>query len=109
MARKSAYESFAHPKHDGDTRAVVEEKIAALTCTRSTSGERHIVTEMFNGGDCEQCEWNEVYDWQGKLVGSSRDRSKPNKLVANLVSTSRNTEHVIGRSELAHFYSVGKQ
>ncbi|WP_198119511.1 hypothetical protein [Massilia rhizosphaerae] len=100
---------FRPSKHDGDTRAVVEEKIGALSCTRSTSGERYIVAEMFNGGNCEQCEWNEVYDWQGKLVGSSRDRSKRSKLVADLVSTSRNAEHVIGRSELEHFYSVGKQ
>jgi hypothetical protein len=95
--------------HDGDTQAMVEEKIGSLTCMRSASGERYIVAEMFNGGNCEQCEWDEVYDWQGKPAGSSRDRSKPNKLVADLVSTSQNKEHVIGHSELEHFYSAGKQ
>jgi len=100
---------FDAKQHDGDTRAMVEEKIGSLVCMRSASGERYIVAGMFNGGNCEQCEWDEVYDWQGKLAGSTRDRSKPNKPVADLVSTAQNKEHVIGRSELEHFYSAGKQ
>ena len=100
---------FDAKQHDGDTQAMVEEKIGSLVCMRSASGERYIVAGMFNGGNCEQCEWDEVYDWQGKLAGSTRDRSKPNKLVADLVSTAQNKEHVIGRSELEHFYSAGKQ
>jgi len=54
---------------------MAEEKIGALTCTRSATGERYIVAEMFDGGHCEQCEWNEVYDWHGKLARSRRDRS----------------------------------
>jgi len=102
-------QDFAASKHDGDTRAMVEEKIGGLTCMRSASGERYIVAEMFNGGNCEQCEWDAVYDWQGKLVGSDRDRSKTKKLVADLVSASRNKAHIIRRSELEHFYSAGKQ
>jgi hypothetical protein len=106
--KEIGHRQFDASRHDGDTHEMVEEKFGALTCTRAASGERYVVAEMFNGGNCEQCEWTDVYDWQGKLAGSNRDRSKPDKLVADLVSTAKNPGQRIWHSELEGFYSNTK-
>lgn len=93
----------------GDGPPMIEEKVGALTCTRTASGERYVVAEMFNGGNCEQCEWHDVYDWQGKLVGSDRDRAKTDKRVEGIVSAAAAPGQAFGHEELDNFYSEGKQ
>ena len=107
--REVGKRDFAVVKGDGDTPAMVEEKVGALTCTRSASGERHVVADMFNGGNCEQCEWHDVYDWQGKLVGSDRDRGKTDKRVADIVSAATAPGQAFGHDELPDFYAEGKR
>lgn len=106
--KEIGHRQFDASKHEGDTQEMVEEKIGTITCTRTAAGERYVVAKMFNGGSCEQCEWTDVYDWQGKLVGSNRDRSKPDKLVAELLSAAKNTGQLIGHNELEGFYSNTK-
>jgi hypothetical protein len=64
---------------------------------------------MFNGGNCEQCEWHDVGDWQGKLVGSDRDRGKTDKQVADIVAAATAPGQAFGHDELPDFYSEGKQ
>jgi hypothetical protein len=90
----------------GDDPPMIEEKIGTLSCTRSQAGERYIVAAMFNGGNCEECEWNDLYDWDGKLIGSDRDRKKPNALLKELAADVRQRpDGVIARDELEGFYS----
>lgn len=90
------------PAVDGDP-PLVEEKIGALSCERASTAARYIVANMFNGGNCEECEWQEVYDWDGKLVASNRDRKNPAPLFKELAGDAR--ERVIGKKELDGFYA----
>jgi hypothetical protein len=107
--RETGKRDFAAAKGEGDDAPMIEEKVGALTCTRTASGERYVVADMFNGGNCEQCEWHDVYDWQGQLVGSDRDRAKKDKHVADIVSAAAVAGQAIGRDELKNFYAEGKQ
>lgn len=107
--REVGKREFAAAKGDGDMPAMIEEKVGALTCTRTASGERYVVAAMFNGGNCEQCEWHEVYDWQGKLVGSDRDRGKADKRVADAVTAATAPGQSFGHDALPDFYAEGKQ
>jgi predicted small lipoprotein YifL len=92
------------PAADGDP-PLVEEKISALSCERANTASRYIVADMFNGGNCEECEWQEVYDWDGNLVASNRDRNKTDPLFKNLAGDA--SDRVIGKKELDGFYVVG--
>jgi hypothetical protein len=107
--REVGKRDFVVAKGQADDPPMVEEKIGALTCTRTASGERYVVADMFNGGNCEQCEWHDVYDWQGQLVGSDRDRGKTDKRVADIVSAATAPDRAFGHDELQDFYSEGKQ
>jgi len=90
----------------GDDPPMIDEKIGTLSCTRSQAGGRYIVAAMFNGGNCEECEWNDLYDWDGKLIGSDRDRKKPNALLKELAADVRQRpDGIIARDELEGFYS----
>lgn len=99
---KAARQFVPQPAVDGDP-PLVEEKIGALSCERSTKAARYIVANMFNGGNCEECEWQEVYDWNGKLVASNRDRKNPDPLFKELDGDAK--ERVIGKKELDGFYA----
>ncbi|MFL6634503.1 MAG: hypothetical protein ACJ8HJ_19545 [Massilia sp.] len=107
--REAGKRDYTVAKGDGDGPPMIDEKVGALTCTRTASGERYVVADMFNGGNCEQCEWHDVYDWQGKLVGSDRDRAKTDKRVTDIVSAATAPGQAIGHNELDNFYSEGKQ
>jgi hypothetical protein len=90
------------PAVDGDP-PLVEEKIGGLSCERASTAARYIVANMFNGGNCEECEWQEVYDWNGKLVASNRDRKNPAPLFKELAGDAR--ERVVAKKELDGFYA----
>jgi hypothetical protein len=91
----------------GDDPPMIEEKIGTLSCTRSQAGERYIVAAMFNGGNCEECEWNDLYDWDGKLIGSDRKGKKPNAVLNELVGDlQQKSSRLIGQDELPQFYSA---
>jgi len=84
---------------------LVDEKISQLTCVKTSSNERYIVADMFNGGNCEECEWHELYDWSGALVGSDRNRAKPNATLTQLLRDSKaNPDMVIAKTRLIGFY-----
>lgn len=106
--REVGRRDYVPAKGDGGAPPVIEEKVGALTCTQTASGERYVIADMFNGGNCEQCEWHDVYDWQGKLVGSDRDRGKTDRRVADVVSTAGAPGQAIGHDALDDFYSAGK-
>jgi len=101
-AVKGARQFTPQPAVDGDP-PLVEEKIGALSCERSSTAKRYIVADMFNGGNCEECEWQEVYDWDGKLVASNRDRKKPDPLFKELAGGA--SERVIGKKDLDGLYA----
>jgi hypothetical protein len=107
-AVKATREFVPVPAKDSQP-AAVDEKIGAIACVRASSGERHIVTEMFNGGNCEQCEW---FDWDGTLRGTSRDRGKPNAVLEDLIGvlydkSGTKADRLIGKKDIDGFYSAG--
>lgn len=105
-AAKSTRQFAPQPAQDGDP-PLVEEKVGTLACARAGTGERYIVASMYNGGNCEQCEWHEAYDWDGKLVASDRDRSKPDTLMADLLAARKQKpDAIIASKELTGFYSA---
>lgn len=99
---KAARQFVPQPAADGEP-PLVEEKISALSCERASTSARYIVADMFNGGNCEECEWQEVYDWDGKLVASNRDRKNPAPLFKDLAGDAK--ERVIGKKEFDGFYA----
>lgn len=103
---KSVRRFMPQPGADGDP-PLVEEKVGTLSCLRTEANERYIVASMYNGGNCEQCEWHEAYDWTGRLVASDRDRNKTNAVLGELLTdSSRHGSSVIAKKELVGFYSA---
>jgi len=103
-AIQSTREFDNRPETAGDPPQV-EAKIGELRCVRAASGERYFVADMFNGGNCEECEWHELYDWNGALVGSDRDRKKPNATLKALLRDSADQpDTVIAKKSLVGFY-----
>lgn len=106
---KLAERVFARLKGEGGEPDTVEEKIAAISCVRSKANENFIVTSNFNGGNCPDCEWYEVYDWSGKQIGTTRNKKNKAALVDELVgyaSASTAPANVFGNKMLDKFYSA---
>ncbi len=52
--------------------ALIEETFGEVSCVTTTSNDKFIVATMDNGGNCDACEWVDVYSWDGALIGSER-------------------------------------
>jgi hypothetical protein len=91
----------------GDMAGYIEEKVGEMTCVTTKAGGKYIVTNMFNGGNCEGCEWNEVYSWDGAFLGSDRDKKKKVQVVDDAVAaiTEKDVDRVTGVNDVAGFYS----
>lgn len=99
--------TFAAQPAKGDVPALIEEKIAEMTCVTTKTGQKYIVTNMFNGATCANCEWNEVYSWDGVLVGSDRDKKIKLPAVDEAVAaiTEKDVDRVTGSNDMAGYYS----
>jgi hypothetical protein len=62
------------PQEEGDDYPPIEEKVGTLSCVETKNKQHFVVASMFNGGNCPQCEWTDVYSLDGVLLGSTRDR-----------------------------------
>ena len=98
---------YAAVKGDGTVPDIIDEKVGEMTCVTTKTGAKYIVTNMFNGGNCETCEWNEVYGWDGAFIGSDRDKNKKIALVDDAVAaiTEKDVDRVTGVNDVAGFYS----
>lgn len=99
--------NFTPVKGDGTAPDIIDEKIAEMTCVTTKAGAKYIVTNMFNGGNCPTCEWNEVYGWDGVLAGSDRDKTKKVPAVDDAVAAiaEKDVDRVTGLNDVAGFYS----
>ena len=99
--------NYVPVKGDGSVPDIIDEKVAEMTCVTTKAGAKYIVTNMFNGGNCPTCEWNEVYGWDGVLVGSDRDKAKPVAAVDAAVAaiTEKDVDRVTGVNDMAGYYS----
>ncbi len=94
-------------KGDGKVPDIIDEKIAEMTCVTTKTGAKYIVTNMFNGGNCPTCEWNEVYGWDGVFAGADRDKAKKIPIVDEAVAaiTEKDVDRVTGVNDMAGLYS----
>lgn len=99
--------TFTAVAGEGTDPATVEEKVGEMTCVTTKTGAKYIVTNMFNGGNCEQCEWTEVYGWDGAFLGSNRDKKKKVQAVEDAVAAidEEDVDRVTGVNDVAGFYS----
>jgi hypothetical protein len=99
--------AFVAIKGDSDDPPTVEEKIGEMQCVTAKSGEKFIVTSMSNGGNCEQCEWHEVYGWDGAYRGWDRDKKASNKLVKEALDAlnEEDVDNATGFNDMDSFYT----
>ncbi|MEG2049134.1 MAG: hypothetical protein RR100_19970 [Comamonas sp.] len=64
------------PLQTGDSYPLIADKVGDVVCAETPGKQKVIVVSMSNGGNCAQCEWADVYSWDGALIGSSRDKKK---------------------------------
>lgn len=64
------------PLQTGDAYPLIADKVGDVICAETPGKQKVIVVSMSNGGNCTQCEWADVYSWDGALIGSSRDKKK---------------------------------
>jgi hypothetical protein len=68
--------SFKASPTKGADHPTVDEQFGELSCVETKARNRFVVALMDNGGNCEQCEWVDVYSLDGVLVGSTRNGKK---------------------------------
>jgi hypothetical protein len=96
------------PLEEGDDYAVIEEKVGALMCVQTKDKQQLVVASMFNGGNCAQCEWIDVYALDGKLLGSTRDRKGRNAALSAGIEAvnDKQTKRIIEQTALRNFYQT---
>lgn len=85
---------------------VVEARFGELQCVETADKRTFVVTLMDNGGNCEQCEWHDVYSIDGVLLGSTRERRQRNDAVDGAVAAvyDKKSGRVLNRQALSQFY-----
>jgi hypothetical protein len=61
---------------------------------------------MSNGGNCDQCEWQQLYTWDGKNLGSSNDAKKDPAINAALKGTESKKAKSLGAGDLFIYSQV---
>ena len=97
---------FASMKVQGGA-SVVPEQFGEIACVTTKGGGKYIVADMDNGGNCDECEWSEVYDWNGAPLGSNRDKQSKTPVVKEALEAAvgKNGGRVIAKTDLPGFYS----
>jgi len=100
---------FQNKPLKGADYPVVPEQFGELSCVETKDKEKLVVASMTNGGNCEQCEWYDVYSPDGTLLGSTRDRKKGAAAVDAAVGAlyDRKTKHVLSKQPLTDLYQDG--
>lgn len=75
------------PRQQGDDYPLVEAQIGTLSCVETAAGDKLVLAQTANGGNCARCEWLDVYAMDGKLLGSTRDGADKKGPYAALVAS----------------------
>lgn len=94
------------PQETGDDYPFIEEKVSKLSCVETSRHEHYVVASMFNGGNCAQCEWTDVYSMDGALLGSTRTPDKRSAALTAALDAARDKQakRVLGEQALRDFY-----
>lgn len=105
-AARSAREFVPSPNPDKSAAPRIDEVIGALICIRTKKGERYILARMYKADNCEECQWHDLYDWDGKLVATDRERRSRhavfNALTGGPIDKSN---RILGERNLLDLYS----
>lgn len=85
---------------------VIPEQFGELSCVETKAKEKFVVATMDNGGNCDQCEWNDVYSLDGTLVGTTLDKKKTGALLKAAVDAAYDphVKHVLNHQDLIRLY-----
>ncbi len=63
---------FEVGKEGDDSVGTVDAEFHEISCVTAKSNEKYIVAYMnrAGGGNCKECEWVDVYTWDGELLGN---------------------------------------
>jgi len=92
------------PLQKGDVYPLISERLSEVSCKETAAKEKFIVIMMSNGGNCDQCEWQQLYTWDGKMLGSSNDAKKDPAINAALKGTENKKAKSLGAGDL-YIYS----
>jgi hypothetical protein len=87
---------------------VVDEEFGELSCVETKARKQFVVALMDNGGNCEQCEWVDVYSLEGVLLGSTRNgKTLRAELDAAVTAAfSNGSKGVLRRQALTDLYKL---
>jgi hypothetical protein len=94
------------PLQQGDTYPLIAEHLSDASCIETPAKEKFIVILMTNGGNCAQCEWQQLYTWDGKVVGSSLDAKRDPAIDAALKGTASKKAKTLGQGDLYIYAEV---
>lgn len=91
---------------EGEAYPVVEEGFGELSCVQTEDKQQFLVALMDNGGNCDQCEWIDVYSVDGVLLGNTRNQQKGSAVVKRAIAAAYDAwlKHVLARTSLGQFY-----
>ncbi|WP_298438897.1 hypothetical protein [Geobacter sp.] len=52
-------------------------------CANGKENKAYLVLDFANGGNCEYCEWTEIYDLSGKIIASTKNKKNRGKFDKN--------------------------
>lgn len=85
---------------------VIPEQFGELSCVETKTKEKFVVATMDNGGNCDECEWNDVYSLDGTLVGTTLDKKKNNASLKAAIDAAydEHAKHVLNQQQLYRLY-----
>jgi hypothetical protein len=97
---------FAAKSLKGADYPVIPEQFGELSCVETKTKEKFVVATMDNGGNCDQCEWNDVYSLDGTFVGSTLDKKKRSDSLKAAVDAAYDprVKHVLNHQDLIRLY-----
>jgi hypothetical protein len=88
------------PLQAGDAYPIIPERLSDATCVETPAKEKFIVIMMSNGGNCNECEWQQLYSWDGKVLGSSLNAKRDAATAAALKGTESKKAKKLGDGDL---------
>lgn len=85
---------------------IIPEQFGELICVETKTKEKFVVATMDNGGNCDECEWNDVYSLDGTLVGSTLDKKRTNASLKAAIDAAydEHVKHVLNHRQLNRLY-----
>jgi hypothetical protein len=92
------------PLQAGDAYPIVAEKVSDVICAETQAKQKVVVAKVSNGGNCAQCEWADVYAWDGTLIGSDRDKNKKTEVGEAVKAAFDKKARKLGQGDLSGVY-----